>query len=65
MRILRCLYGVIWCLFKIGASLMYLRGVIHMNQNNFDRAKEFFLKAVQVDATMLSSIRPTHHKQSP
>jgi anaphase-promoting complex subunit 6 len=29
---------------------MYLRGVIHMNQNNFDRAKEFFLKAVQVDA---------------
>src|SRR5271169_4296650 len=29
---------------------MYLRGVIHMNQNNFDRAKEFYLKAVQVDA---------------
>jgi anaphase-promoting complex subunit 6 len=29
---------------------MYLRGIIHMNQNNFDRAKEFFLKAVQVDA---------------
>ena len=29
---------------------MYLRGVIHMNQNNFDRAKEFFLRAVQVDA---------------
>ena len=29
---------------------MYLRAVIHMNQNNFDRAKEFFLKAVQVDA---------------
>lgn len=37
-------------LIQIGASLMYLRGVIHMNQNNFDRAKEFFLKAVQVDA---------------
>jgi anaphase-promoting complex subunit 6 len=29
---------------------MYLRGIIHMNQNNFDRAKEFFLKAVQIDA---------------
>ena len=37
-------------LIQIGASLMYLRGIIHMNQNNFDRAKEFFLKAVQVDA---------------
>jgi anaphase-promoting complex subunit 6 len=37
-------------LIQIGASLMYLRGVIHMNQNNFDRAKEFFLRAVQVDA---------------
>lgn len=29
---------------------MYLRGVIHMNQNNFDRAKEFFLHAIQADA---------------
>jgi len=42
----------VMCVFliQIGASLMYLRGIIHMNQNNFDRAKEFFLKAVQVDA---------------
>lgn len=35
---------------KLEASMCYLRGQIYTNQNNFDRAKECYKEAVQVDA---------------
>ncbi|ODV58571.1 anaphase promoting complex subunit CDC16 [Ascoidea rubescens DSM 1968] len=35
---------------KLEASMCYLRGMIYANQNNFDRAKECYKEAVQVDA---------------